>query len=97
MRCAIYARVSTQDQSTVMQVMALRDYVSRRGWDLADEFVDTGISGSKERRPALDRLMADARRPAFDAVAVFRFDRFDGRCRALPGRWTSFARSESNS
>jgi DNA invertase Pin-like site-specific DNA recombinase len=76
MRCAIYARVSTQDQSTEMQLAALREYVSRRGWQIVREYVDHGVSGSKERRPALDRLVADARRRAFDGVAVFRFDRF---------------------
>jgi DNA invertase Pin-like site-specific DNA recombinase len=59
-----------------MQVTALREYVLRRGWTLAGDYIDNAISGSKERRPALDRLMADARRRAFDAVAVFRFDRF---------------------
>src|SRR6266851_9288769 len=76
MRCALYARVSTADQSTDAQLVALREYAERRGWAVAGEYVDEGVSGSKERRPALDRLMADARRRAFDAVAVFRFDRF---------------------
>lgn len=76
MRCAIYARVSTADQSTEMQLVALREYVERRGWRLDGEYIDQGISGSRERRPALDRLMADARRRNFDAVVVFRFDRF---------------------
>lgn len=75
-RCVLYARVSTNDQSTAMQVTALKDYIDRRGWKLAGEYIDEGISGSKERRPALDRLMADARRRRFDAVVVFRFDRF---------------------
>jgi DNA invertase Pin-like site-specific DNA recombinase len=75
-RCALYARVSTQDQSTEMQLAALREYVVRRGWEMAAEYIDQGVSGSKERRPALDRLMADAKRRTFDAVAVFRFDRF---------------------
>jgi DNA invertase Pin-like site-specific DNA recombinase len=75
-RCALYARVSTSDQSTEMQLAALREYVNRRGWVTAAEYVDEGISGSKERRPALDRLMVDAKRRTFDAVAVFRFDRF---------------------
>jgi DNA invertase Pin-like site-specific DNA recombinase len=59
-----------------MQLFALREYSQRRGWEIAGEYVDEGISGSKERRPALDRLMADARRRGFDSVAVFRFDRF---------------------
>jgi DNA invertase Pin-like site-specific DNA recombinase len=76
MRCVIYGRVSTSDQSTAMQVSALREYITRRGWEPAAEYIDEGISGSRERRPALNRLMADARRRSFDAVAVFRFDRF---------------------
>jgi DNA invertase Pin-like site-specific DNA recombinase len=59
-----------------MQLAALREYIERRDWTLAAEYVDEGISGSKERRPALDRLVAEARRRAFDAVLVFRFDRF---------------------
>jgi DNA invertase Pin-like site-specific DNA recombinase len=59
-----------------MQLAALKDYVGRRGWELGGEYVDEGVSGSKERRPDLDRLMADARRRTFDAIAVFRFDRF---------------------
>jgi DNA invertase Pin-like site-specific DNA recombinase len=76
MRSALYARVSTSDQSTEMQLTALRQYVDRRGWNLCQEYVDQGFSGSRERRPALDRLMGDARRQAFRAVVVFRFDRF---------------------
>src|SRR5229473_3937840 len=76
MRCALYARVSTADQSTEMQLSALRLYLERRNWHLTSEYVDQAVSGSKERRPALDRLMAEGRRRAFDAVAVFRFDRF---------------------
>src|SRR5262245_22359637 len=76
MRTALYARVSTSEQSTEMQLAALRQYVERRAWNLCHEYVDEGFSGSRERRPALDRLMADARRRSFDAVVVFRFDRF---------------------
>ena len=59
-----------------MQLSALREYIGRRGWRLAEEYIDEGVSGSKERRPSLDRLMVGAKRRAFDAVVVFRFDRF---------------------
>ena len=59
-----------------MQLSALREYIGRRGWQLAEEYIDEGVSGSKERRPSLDRLMVGAKRRAFDAVVVFRFDRF---------------------
>ncbi len=78
MRAAIYARVSTtgQGQSPEMQVRELREYCERRGWTVASEYVDAGISGTKEKRPELDRLMADAHRRRFDAVLVWKFDRF---------------------
>jgi len=75
-RSALYCRVSTTDQNVDMQLAALREYADRRGWRVAAEYVDHGISGSREKRPALDKLMADARRRAMDAVVVFRFDRF---------------------
>jgi DNA invertase Pin-like site-specific DNA recombinase len=78
MRVAIYARVSTANggQDPTMQTRELREYIDRRGWQLAGEYVDTGISGSKEKRPELDRLMADAHRRRFDCVVVWKFDRF---------------------
>jgi DNA invertase Pin-like site-specific DNA recombinase len=59
-----------------MQTSELREYISRRGWTVAGEYVDIGISGTKEKRPELDRLMQDAHRRRFDAVVVWKFDRF---------------------
>jgi DNA invertase Pin-like site-specific DNA recombinase len=59
-----------------MQTRELREYAKRRGWTVAGEYVDIGISGTKETRPELDRLMTDAHRRRFDAVVVWRFDRF---------------------
>jgi DNA invertase Pin-like site-specific DNA recombinase len=59
-----------------MQLRELREYCERRGWSVAGEYVDVGISGNKERRPELDRLMANAHRRHFDAVIVWKFDRF---------------------
>jgi DNA invertase Pin-like site-specific DNA recombinase len=78
MRVAIYARVSTANngQDPTMQTRELREYAERRGWTVAGEYVDVGISGSKEKRPELDRLMADAHRRRFDCVVVWKFDRF---------------------
>jgi DNA invertase Pin-like site-specific DNA recombinase len=78
MRVAIYARVSTANngQDPTMQTRELREYCERRGWTVASEYVDVGISGTKENRPELDRLMADAHRRRFDAVVVWKFDRF---------------------
>jgi len=77
-RAAIYARVSTANngQDPAMQTRELREYCQRRGWQIVGEYVDVGISGSKERRPELDRLIADAHRRRFDAVVVWKFDRF---------------------
>ena len=77
-RVAIYARVSTSNngQSPEMQLRELREYCERRDWTVAGEYVDTGISGAKDRRPELDRLMADAHKRRFDVVAVWKFDRF---------------------
>ena len=77
-RAAIYARVSTNKngQDPTMQTRELEEYCQRRGWEVAGCYVDNGISGSKESRPELDRLMADAHRRRFDAVAVWKFDRF---------------------
>jgi DNA invertase Pin-like site-specific DNA recombinase len=75
-RVALYARVSTPDQSTDSQLLDLRRYVSDRGWNIFKEYVDKGISGSKDSRPALNELMNDARKRRFDAVLVWRFDRF---------------------
>jgi DNA invertase Pin-like site-specific DNA recombinase len=78
MRAALYARVSTNGhgQDPEMQLRELRDYVTRRGWDRAGEYVDVGISGTKEKRPELDRLLTEAHRRRFDAVVVWKFDRF---------------------
>ena len=78
MKAAIYARVSTANngQDPTVQTRELREYCQRRGWNVAGEYVDVGISGTTEKRPKLDRLMADAHRRRFDAVVVWRFDRF---------------------
>src|SRR3954468_3147814 len=73
-RAALYARVSTHDQTTENQLIELRRYVEARGWT-AVEYLDEGISGTKERRPALARLIADARRRRFDVLVVWRLDR----------------------
>jgi len=78
LRAAIYARVSTANngQDPRVQTRELGEFCERRGWMLMPEYVDVGISGTREQRPALDRLMADAHRRKFDVVVVWRFDRF---------------------
>jgi len=75
-RVARYARVSTVlGQSPEMQLVELREYAARRGWHVIGEYVDRA-SGIKESRPALNRLMTDARRRKFDMIAVWKIDRF---------------------
>ena len=71
MTAAIYARVSTVDQEPENQLAELRRYVDARSWTAA-EYVDHGVSGAKERRPALDRVVADARRRRFDVLVCWR-------------------------
>jgi DNA invertase Pin-like site-specific DNA recombinase len=82
MRAAIYARVSTFDQEPEHQLAELRRYVAARGWTV-HEYVDRGVSGAKDRRPALDSLVADARRRRFDALVVWRLDRLGRNLRHL--------------
>lgn len=76
MKIALYARVSTDAQDTEVQLQPMRAHAVQRGWIIVEEFVDHGYSGAKERRPALDRLMKAAWTGQFQAVLVFRFDRF---------------------
>src|SRR5215469_14989225 len=90
MRVALYSRVSTNEQSTQMQLDELRAYCQRRQWEIVEEFTDTGVSGSKESRPALNRLLADARRRKFDCVLVYRYDRFARSLRQLVNALAEF-------
>ena len=76
MKVALYTRVSTQDQSTDLQTSDLRHYCEQRGFEIYSEYCDQGISGTKDKRPALNELMEDARKRKFDAVLCWRFDRF---------------------
>ncbi len=83
-RVAIYARCSTVNgQNPEMQLGELRAFCQSRGWPVAGEYVDAGVSGSKERRPQLDRLLADCRRRRVDVVLVYRYDRFARSLRQL--------------
>lgn len=77
-RVVLYARVSTinHNQDPEVQLRELRQYVAARGWQVAGEYVDHGVSGTKESRPQLNRLMNDARKRRFDGVIVWKFDRF---------------------
>ncbi len=85
MRVGIYSRVSTsgKGQDTEVQARELREHATRRGWNVVQEYTDNGVSGSKESRPALNQLLADAKRRKFDAVLVYRYDRFARSLRQL--------------
>ena len=76
MRAALYARVSTSDQNCEMQLRELRQYAAARNWEIAGEYVDAGWSGAKANRPELTRLMQDVRERRFDAVLVWKLDRW---------------------
>src|SRR5215510_6521682 len=76
MRIALYCRVSTTDQNCEMQLRELRDYAAARKWPFHAEYVDAGWSGAKANRPELSRLMQDARKRRFDAVLVWKLDRW---------------------
>ena len=84
-RAALYARISTLNhgQDPEVQLRELREFCQRRGFAIAHEYVDKGISGSRERRPALDKLLADCRKRLVDAVVVYRYDRFARSLRQL--------------
>ena len=82
MKVAVYARVSTHDQTAENQLIELRRYVAARGWS-AVEYVDHGVSGAKDRRPALDQLVADVRRHRVQAVVCWRLDRLGRNLRHL--------------
>ena len=76
MKIVLYARVSTDGQDPGVQLQALRAHAANRGWIIVEEFVDHGYSGAKEKRPALDRMIKAAWTGTFQAVLVWRFDRF---------------------
>ncbi len=83
-RAAIYARVSTNNgQNPEMQLSEIRQYCLKREWTVVKEYVDKGISGSKEHRPALDSLLVDCQKRAIDCVVVYRYDRFARSLRQL--------------
>src|ERR1051325_8912808 len=81
-RAAVYARVSTLDQEPKNQLIELRQYAAARQWTVA-EYVDRGVSGAKDSRPALDALLKDARRRRFDVLLCWRLDRLGRNLRHL--------------
>jgi len=92
MRTAIYARVSTTNhgQDASLQTSEMQQFVEARGWQLADQYVDQGVSGAKDSRPELNRLMADAHKRKFDVVLVWKLDRFGRSLRHLVNALAEF-------
>ena len=87
-RVAIYARVSSQEQATEgvsieAQIAALKAYAKSQGWQIFDEYIDGGYSGSTDERPSLKRLLIDADQHLFDIIAVCKLDRFFRNLRLL--------------
>ncbi len=74
-RVALYARVSTVDQNVEVQLSELRALASAKGWAIAAEYSDVGISGVKASRPGLDRLLHDAEAHRFDVLLTWKLDR----------------------
>jgi len=81
MKIGLYARVSTTDQDCSQQLRELREYATARRWDVQGEYVDR-MSGTKDSRPAINRLMDAARRRAVDAIVCWKIDRWG---RSMPG------------
>jgi DNA invertase Pin-like site-specific DNA recombinase len=75
-RVAIYSRASTTEQHTELQTNELEEYAAQRGWTVHRTYIDEAVSGTKQNRPALDALMAEAQQKKFDVVLVWKFDRF---------------------
>src|ERR1700691_2766783 len=91
-KVAIYARVSTVNhgQDVNLQTGELRQFAEARGWQLTDEYVDKGVSGSKDSRPELNRLMAHAKRRRFCGVLVWKLDRLGRSLRHLVNALAEF-------
>ncbi len=75
MRAAIYCRVSTLDQNPQTQLLDLQQLASQRGFEIVQVYTDHGISGTRQRRPGLDQMLADSRRGKFDVVLCWACDR----------------------
>jgi DNA invertase Pin-like site-specific DNA recombinase len=83
-RAALYVRVSTTNgQDPTLQTRELREYCERRGWSITSEYADIGVSGAKEKRPELNKLITDEHRRRFDVVLVWKLDRFGRSLRHL--------------
>lgn len=75
MKVALYIRVSTHDQNCELQLRELKAYTDREEWHIVEVFRDV-LSGATNRRPGLDRLLADARAQKFECILCWKLDRF---------------------
>ena len=75
MKLAIYGRISTKDQNVEAQLLPVRDYCSRNGFEVFKEYIDEGISGAKASRPQLDLMLQDMRDRKFDGICLYKIDR----------------------
>jgi DNA invertase Pin-like site-specific DNA recombinase len=84
---AIYARVSTNGQTTDNQVRELKKVARRHGWKIAAEYIDHGVSGAKgrDKRPALDKLLKAANRRDFSIIMAWSVDRLGRSLQHLVG------------
>ena len=83
LRAALYARVSTVDkgQDPDLQLTPIKAYCKQRGWRIVNQYVDF-VSGTKSRRPKLDKLLDDANHGKLDVIVVWKLDRFRAQCPA---------------
>ena len=90
----LYARTSMADQNTETQLMALRDYCSRMGYQITSEYVDNGFSGKDDKRPQFERLLGDVRANKVDCVLVYKLDRIGRSLKHLLNLFEEFKSKE---
>ena len=90
MKVGLYARVSSSDQNTDTQLMAMRDYCKRMEYDIVDEYVDNGFSGKDDRRPSFERFLADMRANRFECILCYKLDRIGRSLRHLLNLFEEF-------
>ena len=80
---AIYARVSTDKQTTDLQLAELREFAKRSGWNIHHEYIDHGYTGANTKRPAFNEMLAEARKKKFDCLLVWKLARLGRSLRDL--------------
>lgn len=90
MLIAIYCRVSTRDQNINTQLIPLKEYAERMGYKVFETYQDVGISGTKDSRPAFDKLLRDMRQGKFEAILTYKLDRIGRSLRHLLDLFSEF-------